>query len=145
VSFQNDLRGWIRNGTFPSAAILGILTGSDTAALFDFSLLASETDIRGTAAFAEGVVCPIDGDDYGTTANGERFLISAQELSARSPITGLPTGNWNGLCETGETCVYAPNIGTYQGHGALSSSSCNFATGGMVDDVTLHGYSDNGY
>ncbi|MFN7683968.1 MAG: putative Ig domain-containing protein [Oligoflexia bacterium] len=153
VSFQNDLRGWIRNGTFPSAAILGILTGSDTAALFDFSLLSSETEIRGAETFIEGGDCPSDADpnslindspSYGITGNLQTFLISARELSARSSTTGLPTGDWDGLCEDGETCVYAPNIGAYQGHGTISSGSCSFSDG-AVAGVTLRGYSSNGY
>ena len=55
-----------------------------------------------------------------------------------------PTGNDNGLCESGEACVYAPNIGAYQGEGALDfSRRCEFRNG-LVSDVTLYSYPANG-
>jgi hypothetical protein len=31
-------------------------------------------------------------------------------------------GNYNGICEVNETCVYTPNYGSYQGHGSLVTS-----------------------
>src|SRR5262249_51927166 len=50
--------------------------------------------------------------------------------------------NHNGLCETGEHCIYAPNFGAYQGTGTLST--CTFQNG-TVTGVTMYGYSTIGY
>jgi len=44
------------------------------------------------------------------------FLRSAIEIMT----TGI--GNENNLCESGETCLHAPNIGSYQGHGNIVSA-----------------------
>ena len=53
-------------------------------------------------------------------------------------------GNDNGLCETGETCMFTPNIGAYQGHGRLVSAGA-FTNGLGVHDVTLVRHELNGY
>ena len=47
-------------------------------------------------------------------------------------------GDDDGLCESGEDCVYTPNIGSYQGHDGLSGS---YTT---VGDIRLFEYSTNG-
>ncbi len=49
-------------------------------------------------------------------------------------------GNDNGLCESGETCVFTPNLGAYQGHGALVP----VGVGGPLGDVRLVRYTFNG-
>jgi hypothetical protein len=41
------------------------------------------------------------------------FLINAFEIDSNG------IGNDNGLCKSNEHCIYAPNIGAYQGEGAL--------------------------
>jgi hypothetical protein len=51
-------------------------------------------------------------------------------------------GNDNGLCESGETCLFLPNIGTYQGHGDLES--VGNLVGGALTGITLLRYSTNG-
>jgi hypothetical protein len=50
-------------------------------------------------------------------------------------------GDDDGLCESGEACLYTPNFGAYQGHGSLET--CTF-TGGTITGVTMYGYSTNG-
>jgi hypothetical protein len=52
--------------------------------------------------------------------------------------------NGDGLCEAGETCLYAPNVGAYFGHGAVSAP-CSYATAGGVAGITLEEYTNNGY
>ena len=52
-------------------------------------------------------------------------------------------GNDNGLCESGETCLYTPNLGSYQGHGALVPVGNAFVPG-LLTNVTLLRYSVNG-
>jgi hypothetical protein len=39
-------------------------------------------------------------------------------------IDGDGIGNDNGLCEAGEYCLWAPNVGAYQGEGAISAGYC---------------------
>jgi hypothetical protein len=67
---------------------------------------------------------------------GHTYLKNAIEL------VGIGSGNANGLCESGERCLYTPNFGSYQGHGELGT--CRF-TDGKVKGVTMYGYSKNGY
>ncbi len=74
------------------------------------------------------VVSPIDG---------RPFLTNATEIFFDGQ------GNDDGLCQSGEACVYSPNVGAYQGEGALSSGTCTFSDG-AVSGVELHGYAVNG-
>jgi len=60
------------------------------------------------------------------------YLPNAQE------VAGDSIGNDNYLCEAGETCLYTPNIGSYQGHGTTSQVG-TIGTG--VDTITLVEYS----
>ena len=76
----------------------------------------------------------------GSTLNGSNcettFLRNAVE------IPGDGVGNDNALCESGETCLYTPNIGSYQGHGNVVSAG-NF-TSGTLTGITLMKYATNG-
>ena len=51
-------------------------------------------------------------------------------------------GNNNLLCESNETCLYTPNIGSYQGHGTLISAGA-FTNGALIG-ITLMRYGSNG-
>ena len=51
-------------------------------------------------------------------------------------------GNENILCESGETCLFAPNLGSYQGHGNLLSAGA--FTDGALTGITLLRYENNG-
>ena len=68
------------------------------------------------------------------------YLLNAIEL-VLDPVRN-PNGNNNGLCETGEGCLYMPNFGAYQGEGSLVGP-CTFQNG-LVHGVSLYGYSTNG-
>ena len=59
-------------------------------------------------------------------------------------IQGDSIGNDNTLCETNETCLYTPNIGSYQGHGNLISAG-SISTGGTLENIILMKYETNGY
>jgi hypothetical protein len=52
-------------------------------------------------------------------------------------------GNENTLCETDEHCLYAPNFGSYQGHGDLVSAGA--FVDGQVTGVEMYQYTSNGY
>ncbi len=57
-------------------------------------------------------------------------------------IQGDGIGSENGLCESNETCLNTPNIGSYQGHGRLVSAGT--FTNGAITGVTLMQYATNG-
>jgi len=53
-------------------------------------------------------------------------------------------GNDNTLCESGETCLYMPNIGCYQGRGNLVSAGVFIdSTIGGLTGITLMRYATN--
>ena len=62
------------------------------------------------------------------------FLANAME------IMGDGIGNDNGLCETGESCIYTPNFGAYQGEGDyMAQGTCSFQNG-TVSNVKMYAY-----
>jgi len=67
------------------------------------------------------------------------FLRDSMEIMSDS------IGNDNSLCESDETCLYMPNIGSYQGHGNLVSAGTfiDSSTGGLTG-ITLMRYATNG-
>lgn len=52
-------------------------------------------------------------------------------------------GNANGLCESGERCLYTPNIGSYQGHKSKRTAGI-FIDGDTLKNITLDEFSING-
>jgi hypothetical protein len=74
----------------------------------------------------------------GNTDCVQRYLANAVEMM------GDDVGDDDGLCESGEACLYTPNFGAYQGHGTLQQ--CAFdASGGPITGVTMYYYPSNGY
>ena len=51
-------------------------------------------------------------------------------------------GNGNVLCESGETCLFTPNIGSYQGHATLVTAGA--FVDGTITGVTLMKFGTNG-
>ena len=100
-------------------------------------------------AFVDGGACPdvVDGDNAVDNMNGgydgfpdQTYLMGAVEIvSPTNP--GYGAGNHDGLCESGEHCLYTPNFGAYQGEGALGT--CTFHDG-TVSGVTMYGDLANG-
>ncbi len=80
------------------------------------------------------------GDTDGVCEVGEqcrnRFLKNAIEVLADS------IGDDDGLCEENETCIYTPNIGSYQGHGD-TTRTCVFQDN-TITGVTILRYENNG-
>lgn len=151
--FSNSMRSWglYLAATWPdgvAAEFLGQCT-SGTCQIWDWSLSASDTVIRNTsgdgvhqnAAFVSGQTCPAQAAGSVTLIDprsGNPYMENAVEILG----TG---GNDNGLCETGETCLYTPNFGAYQGHGTLAQ--CEFVNGSGssgISNVTMWGYTTNG-
>jgi hypothetical protein len=157
--FSNPFRAWgLDGGAFPAGSNEGICNGG-TCRIWDFRLSASDTVVRNTsgngvsqnAAFVgDGVTACPSAVDASVAANvltdqqtpSHTYLINAVEI-LNDPIRN-PNGNNNGLCETGEGCIYSPNFGYYQGDGNLSSGTCRFNNGASVQNVKMYGYSNNG-
>lgn len=85
--------------------------------------------------FVAGGACPIDGNDSIIDENSipNTFLLNAYE----TVDDGI--GDEDGLCESNEECIYAPNIGVFQGEGPIVGA-CIF-TDGTVVGVTLRAFS----
>lgn len=83
--------------------------------------------------------CTAAGGTWSTGLCTTKLLRHAQELFFDG------RGNDNGLCESGEACLYTPNIGAYQGHGNLVYAGRVNGTGaGEIQDVDLWRYEVNG-
>ncbi len=83
---------------------------------------------------------PFSGNDSAAVTNTNHtgyYMLHAIEMMD----TG---GNDNGLCESGESCVFAPNIGAYQGHDSISSNYCT-TSGAYVNGTKIYQYTSNGY
>ena len=155
LNFSNPYRVWgnIADGTSWPDGNDDSYCGGGTCQIWDWSLLHGSGDplfnssggggANTNGAFVAGAMCPaqVNGSVTSSLAApsggfyAQPFLTNAVELLN----TG---GNDNGLCETGETCLYTPNFGAYQGHGSLAQ--CNFVNG-AVSNVTMYGYTQNGY
>lgn len=150
--FSNFFRGWgLDGGTFPSAGNQGQWTAG-TGRIWDWRLLASDTTIlnksgngsSSNGTFVSGTNCPsaVNGNVTATDQSGRTYLLNAYEIVDPFNPYYSNTGNHNGLCEAGETCVYMPNFGAYQGEGTLEP--CTFVSNGGLAGITMYGYSKNG-
>lgn len=132
VNFENMFRGWGNNGgDFPASDNRDPCTAG-TCRIWDWSLASADTVIRDVLALPTGD----DTLTHNWTIGSVTFLRNAIE------ILDDGIGNENGLCESNETCLYTPNIGSYQGHGNLISAG-DF-TDGTITGVTLMQYETNG-
>jgi hypothetical protein len=123
---------------FVLGASLARPTGDETLSV-DFPIglidhIASEASCL--AAFSGAVIVPPAGARTYAICR-VTFLDHARE------VLGDLSGNENLLCESGETCLFTPNIASYQGHGAIVPSPGPFVDG-AITGVTLVEYETNG-
>lgn len=147
LGFDSFFRGWGKDyaSGFPNAQHLGPCT---TGACRIWDLRASTggplhykgADGSSTnTTFVGGSVCPseVHGSNVASAA-GKTFLKYAIEIDDDA------VGNNNGLCETGEACLYAPNIGSYQGEGNYKAAPpCTFQNG-AVSGVQMYSFPVSG-
>ncbi len=143
VGAANRYRGWIgaAGGGFglrncPGGAPQCFADVGSTMQLFDWSLRGTDTVARGRVGPALLITgtCPgVLAETY-THVSGDTYLRAAIEMIDDE------IGDDDGLCETGELCLYAANLGAYQGHGNARERQCAFANG-----TVLYGYGTNGY
>ncbi|OYZ24050.1 MAG: hypothetical protein B7Y39_02300 [Bdellovibrio sp. 28-41-41] len=130
LKFENWFRGWNKDYSMTSSSAVG---ASDTALrIWDFNAVTggrlenrSGLGVSANSAISfSGADCASNavGATQETTINGISYYRNAIEIS------GDRKGNDNELCESGEDCFYAPNIGAAQPNGALSSSYCTIET-----------------
>ena len=130
--FDNSYRGWGPDGSaFPNADHRN-RWASGTGRVWDWSVSAADAGEAGGGPALLGVLALPDGD---ATLGPTPFLRHAIEIA-----DGI--GNNNLLCESNETCLYTPNIGSYQGHGTLISAGT--FTDGTLTGITLMRYGSNG-
>jgi hypothetical protein len=144
INFDNVYRIWNIDAAFGSS-VRGRCT-SGNCRIWDYRLSSSDTTILNLSgngstvngAFTSGAACPTaaSGNTTVTDNQSHTYLLNAVE------VIGDGIGNDNGLCESNEACIYAPNFGAYQGEGTLSST-CTFSAG-TVTGVTMYGYPTNG-
>ncbi|MEW5847881.1 MAG: right-handed parallel beta-helix repeat-containing protein [Myxococcota bacterium] len=90
-------------------------------------------------SFIPGAPCPIHLRGDVVAAN----LQDPYVLYLRNAVELLEVGggNGNGLCESNETCLHAPNFGAYQGEGDLQSCLFDDVQGtAAITNVTMLGY-----
>lgn len=146
--FDSPYRGWGLLATgFPSVGNRGNCT-SGSCQIWDARIRAADTVVNNKSfdginpnqPFVNGGPCPsqANGNNVETDTFGRTFLISAREKAKDDSV-----GNGNGLCESGERCVFAPHFGAFQGQGSQTTQSCVFQNG-TVSGVTLYNYSQSG-
>ncbi len=153
--FISDFRGWALDATadntaaapFPDASILLPCPGdtSKFCHIWDTRLATNDTGDAGNPALLGANAVP-DANltiIHTFTTGTKTYLQNAVEIFH----DGI--GNDNALCESGETCLFTPNIGSYQGEGALvcmdgSTPPCALLADGTLTGITLLRYEMNG-
>jgi hypothetical protein len=139
-SFERGLRAWGAPGVFPTSR--GRCQSGQTCNIYDLNLVAGDTgDPNATGV---GVAGPVAIGTYALPGDVESvfwqgFAASQAECEATHrgsifdgkggcdsdyirdtvEVLGDDRGNDDGLCNTGEACIFNPNLGPYAGHGAV--------------------------
>jgi hypothetical protein len=164
TNFANSFRNWGIDGstTFPSADQRGQWT-TGIGRIYDWSLPSGDVGNGGTPALL-GVIPMPTGDDFIThvwdvsgattppanSSDCDAIVVGSlwsetnancytNYLRGASEIMGDGIGNDNALCESDESCLYTPNIGSYQGRCSLTSAGAfvDGTTVGSITSVTL--------
>jgi hypothetical protein len=161
MNFESTARAWGTTGagTWPSVDQQGRCETGDTCQIYDLSLRSTDTIARNLASLPGGddvlvmsdrvlAASPASQSDCDTYSPGSVFVAGAPNIcrstflrdSVELLFDGI--GDDDNLCESSETCLFSPNAGAYQGHGALVSAG-SFVDGQIVG-VTLLKYETNG-
>jgi hypothetical protein len=145
-ALESPYRNWGLNGSaFPFSDNRGDCI-SGTCQIWDWravtgSAIHNKSGNGSTAngAFTAGSTCPAEvAGSVTETVNGNTFLRHADEIADDE------IGDNDGLCESNESCIYAPNIGAYQGEGNyLTAGTCTFSDG-TVTGVSMYAYPTTG-
>ncbi|MDH4275745.1 MAG: hypothetical protein OEW08_11965, partial [Gammaproteobacteria bacterium] len=160
LTFDGRYRTWgVDGGPFPNAN-QQVMWSVGTGRIWDWSLRVADHAVRGVLnAPVTGnetlthvwIGSPFPQNDTGCNAlvPGSKWSAAAIRcestfLRSTIEIFGDGVGNENGLCESNEVCLYTPNIGSYQGHGAIIAAG-SIGDAGVIKNVTLLKYEQNGY
>jgi len=165
LSFDNIYRAWGVDGAlaFADAGNQGACnTSGSSCRIWDWSISTIDHGNANTTPVAYGVLTLPNGNNTlsvnwtvtdatdqaycdveypGSTWDGATTCSTIYLRHARE-ISGDGIGNDNALCESGETCLYTPNIGAYQGHGGLISAGA--FSDGTLTGITLMKYQNLG-
>jgi parallel beta-helix repeat protein len=157
VSFDNPFRGWGKDvSAFPHLDQRGQWT-TGAGRIWDWSVLSTDTWLWDRLTLPTGNHththawggAPLTNDNAGCNAmianstwNATNNVCETTFLRSVAEILLDGIGNDNGLCESGETCLFTPNLASYQGHGALISAGT--FTDGALTGITLMQYETNG-
>ncbi len=138
--FENPHRTWGRNGVGMTPVPQGRCTAGAVCQGWDWRLLNGDTGDGGSPALHNILPLP-DGNDTIT----HTWLDTSNVTFLRHAVEILDDGIGNDdlLCESGETCLFTPNLGRYQGHGTLVNAG-NIGTGATQENITLVKYAANG-
>ena len=140
--FESIHRAWgVDGGAFPSDDNRGNCE-SGTCRIWDWRLVAADVvllDFNG--AFQVDAPCPASA--HGGTALTDSQSVPNTFLPNATEILFDPLGDDDGLCETGEACIYSPNFGFYQGESDLTLSGCQFQDD-LVSGIQMYAYTANG-
>ena len=133
--FANSYRAWGKDGALGRCALAG-----ENCRIWDWSASLADTGYSGSHAVLNVLALPATGNETLTITG---WPVTVTYLRNAVEISGDSIGNDNYLCESGETCLYTPNIGSYQGHGALLPAG-SIGTAGILKNITLVRYELNG-
>jgi parallel beta-helix repeat protein len=125
--------------------VLSVPTGDDTLTHLWSAADATTCGAIAGAAWG-GNVCSLPGYDNQTAceaASGNWTSDKCSTVFLRNAVEMQGDGveNENTLCETGETCLFTPNIGAHQGSGGLIPAGT--FTNGTLTGITLMEYENN--
>jgi hypothetical protein len=155
-AFEHDYRGFGWDATLADFEVR--YTCYQNCRIWDFAPVATDTEIlninpmpsgddvrvhawlsRPTAATQQSDCAEFPGSQF----NAQRGACETTHLEHAYERMGDRIGNDNGLCESGEHCIWVRNIGSYQGHGALVEAP-GFVEG-VLTQITMWTYENNGY
>lgn len=139
-------RGWSRYNSSQATELhtdhSGPCSSGNDCGIYDVRFSSNTSAISNVNGTFSASACPSSVDasvaanvmtDSATAAR--TFLINAVEILLDD------IGNDNGLCESGESCIFAPHIGAYLGEGDYENNGvCSYAGGNGVVNYKIYGY-----
>jgi|GEM_PF-967937 len=161
--FEHAYRTWGKEGlAFADSGHQGACnTIGETCRIWDWSAATTDIGNGGTTPAVYNVLAVPTGDEvlshnwsglndsqaycdtnFPGSVWGSANSCTSTYLRHAVEIAGDGIGNDNYLCESGETCLHTPNIGSYQGHGVLQE--VGLIANGTLTGITLMQYESVG-
>jgi hypothetical protein len=153
-SLHEGLRSWGNTSATASDC------SSGNCGLWDFSLSKTSDLLLGYAVNGGTVALPPTPasspcPNYLDGSRPANVLSDGTHTFLKNAVEIMGSGNFNGLCEAGESCLYTPNFGSYQGdsgnNGSLHSCTYTGSSSGVAatdprtgSPTTIYYYTNNG-